>query len=312
MAARLDPRRTAIRDDLIDNRLPIDGGERRRVEPVVRVVSVPVAALRAGPELAARRTSEMLFGERVDVFEIDPAASTAWVQRQVDGYVGYVDAVALAEPADVPATHRVRALEAFVFAEPDIKSMVLAAVPLNARLTAVHDPFTSNAFQGVSFRGGVGYLHARQVAPIDALERDFVAIAERLVDTPYLWGGITRRGLDCSGLVQCALHAHGQPCPRDSDMQFSELGRPLFGPDVVEGLLERPDDADIEGFERGDLVFWSGHVGIMTDGIMMVHATAHYMSVVIEPFATAARRIAKSGGTFLGARRLEATGAHAV
>jgi cell wall-associated NlpC family hydrolase len=124
---------------------------------------------------------------------------------------------------------------------------------------------------------------------------DFVAAAERFVGVPYLWGGKTRFGLDCSGLVQTALQAAGQLCPRDSDMQETELGHSLQSDDFLEAL------------ERGDLLFWKGHVGIMTDGFMLLHANAHHMATVIEPVRGAVERIARAGLPVSSVKRLSKT-----
>ena len=125
----------------------------------------------------------------------------------------------------------------------------------------------------------------------DATRADFVAVAERFVGAPYVWGGKTRLGVDCSGLVQVALQAAGRSCPRDSDMQQAEVG----------GAVAYADELD--DLQRGDLVFWKGHVGIMTDGFMLLHANAHHMAVVIEPLKGAATRIAGGGSPIVAVKR---------
>jgi cell wall-associated NlpC family hydrolase len=136
-----------------------------------------------------------------------------------------------------------------------------------------------------------GFVASRHVAEIGRSALDFVEIAERFVGTPYLWGGRTRFGLDCSGLLQLALHAAGRPCPRDSDMQAAELGEAVLVPD------------DLEGLQRGDLVFWPGHVGIMADDMMLLHANGYHLTTLVEPVKDAAERILRMTRTSVNAVR---------
>ena len=187
------------------------------------------------------------------------------VQLQRDKYVGYVPLDALSREILAP-THRVRALGTFIYALPDIKSPPLMHLSLNAELSVADRDERFCALEGG------GYVVSRHVIEIGRHAQDFVEIAERLIGTPYLWGGRTRLGLDCSGLVQIALEAAGIAAPRDTDMQQAELGRDVPVADVAEGL------------RRGDLVFWKGHVGIMADSMTLVHANAHHMAVTAETF----------------------------
>jgi cell wall-associated NlpC family hydrolase len=180
-------------------------------------------------------------------------------------------------------THTVRATSTFLYPEASIKTPPLMLLSLN---TPVRVADTQERFAALA---GGGYVMLHHLAAIDAPARDFIEIAERFEGTPYLWGGRTRTGLDCSALVQLAMHAAGLDCPRDTDMQVAEIGSAFDVPDC----LSTPTDnlKDPEGLLRGDLVFWPGHVGIMTDGIMLLHANGHHMTTVVEPVIDAAQRI---------------------
>lgn len=279
----LDRRRHAYRadlaaanlEDLIEAPRYADGEKRQ-----VRRAAVP---LRREPNVASGVDTEALYGEIVTEYE--QAQGWSWVQLERDGYVGYLPADTLTAEIQ-PPTHRVKALGTFLYPSPDIKKAPLMHLSINASLAIVD--------QGERFsRTASGYfVITRHIAEKDRHARDFVDIAERLIDTPYLWGGKTRVGLDCSGLVQIALEAAGIPAPRDSDMQQAELGANVLVP------------KDLDGLERGDLVFWKGHVGVMADGVMLVHANAHHMCVVIETLPEAAERIRKSGSDITAIKRL--------
>lgn len=279
---RLDPRRHAYRADLADEKLRGQVEAERFVAGEPRRVRRASIAVRREPVGTLGFETELLFGEMVRVF--DEKDGWAWLQADRDGYVGYV-------PSDVldayhqPATHRVSAIGTFLYGSADMKSPPLMHLSINTPL-AIEE--TEDRFCRLATGG---YVTARHVTALTKVARDFVDVAERLIGVPYLWGGRTRIGVDCSGLVQLAMEAAGLPCPRDSDMQAEEVGDTLLVPDSLDGM------------RRGDLVFWPGHAGIMVDGVMLLHANAHHMAVVVEPLSVAVSRIQKSGSDIRTVKR---------
>ena len=273
----LDPRITPARGDIAATHLRGQVEAKRFVEGDVKIVTSGRAPLRAGPAANAGMASELLFGERVTVY--DRADGFAWVQAERDSYMGYVREDALGEAFEF--THRVTALMTPLLPAPDVKRPALDMLPLNAR---VHVVGREGRFARIAPRGFVSESH---LAPADEKAPDWVAVAERFIGAPYIWGGKTIAGLDCSGLVQIALEAADIGCPRDSDMQQA------LGALVPQTQLQ-----------RGDLVFWNGHVGIMRDAEMLLHANAYFMEVTSEPLAAAASRIAKSAGAITSVKRL--------
>ena len=282
-AGALDPRRNAFRPDLAAKSLEGIVRAERYVAGEAAFVVRATVPLRKQPDPARGFETEALFGENLTVFEENNG--WAWVQLARDGYVGYLRSDTIARGAANP-THRVQTLGTFLYGAPDIKSAPIMHLPMNAPIAA-----RSGDERFLELEGG-GFIYARHAAPRDRFARDYAEIAERFVGTPYLWGGRTRVGIDCSGLVQTALNAAGIPSPRDSDMQQAELGGNVL---VSE---------DLEGLARGDLIFWKGHVGIMLDGVMLIHANAYHMLVAVEPLSEAARRIAKTGSQISAIKRL--------
>lgn len=291
-ATRPDPRRHAWRDDLAAESLRgvvdvprYSVGERRQVI----VAAVP---LRKSPDAGMALETEILFGEIVAVYET--LDGWAWVQAERDRYVGYLPSNVLAPGVLVPS-HRVSATGTWLYPTPDIKSPPVLHLSLNAQLAVIEarDRFAALATGG--------FVIAHHIAPIDQPARDFVEIAERFEGVPYLWGGRTRMGLDCSGLVQLAMDAAGLDCPRDSDMQQAEVGAAVDVPAPL--AAPKSDMADVDGLMRGDLVFWPGHVGIMTDSHMLLHANGYHMATVVEPVIDAAVRIHKQSEQTVSAVR---------
>jgi cell wall-associated NlpC family hydrolase len=283
-----DTRRHPYRADLAAATLRGLVDAPRYVEGTLHQVVQAAAPLWPRPDASQGWATQLLYGETVRVYEQKDGWS--WVQAGHDAYVGYVRDGALSAEVTA-ATHRVHVPGTFIYTEPDAKALAKLHLGLNALVRVVE--------VGASFAklAGGGFVPTRHIAEIGAFASDFVAVAEQLVGTPYVWGGKTRLGLDCSGLVQVAMHAAGLDCPRDSDMQMAELGTPV------------EVRSDLAGLQRGDLVFWKGHVGILTDAVTLLHANAHHMAVAAEPFKGAVERIARSGSTIAAVKRIERTGA---
>jgi cell wall-associated NlpC family hydrolase len=282
-SAPLDQRRYVFRRDLAAKSLYGKVSAQRYVQGIPAQVVRSAVPLRSKPSSSNGFTTEALYGETVTVY--DESNGWAWIQLNRDRYVGYIPVDAVSQEI-VPSTHRVRALGTFVYPAPDIKTPPLMHLSLNAEVCVVDSDQQFCALQGG------GFVVARHVIECDRYARDFVEIAERFIGTPYLWGGRTRLGLDCSGLVQVSLEAAGIAAPRDTDMQEAELGVAVPVTDYEEGL------------QRGDLVFWKGHVSIMMDSVTMVHANAHHMLVAVETLPEAVQRISKSGSHVRAIKRL--------
>ncbi|HEX2553870.1 MAG TPA: NlpC/P60 family protein [Microvirga sp.] len=281
-----DRRVTPHRPDLADERLRGQVEAERFSAGTVMRVSAPSTGVRRHPSPDAPLDTEALMGELVTVY--DEHEGWAWGQIHTDGYVGYLSAEALSPPHLEP-THRIGALRTFVYQGPNLKLPVMGFLTLNAAVAVTER-------QGEYARLATGgWVHAAHLTDLDAHAPDFVAVAERFVGTPYLWGGRTSLGLDCSGLVQTALAAAGIAAPRDSDMQEAALGNPV---------ALRPD---LSGLARGDLVFWKGHVGIMLDAERLIHANGTSMDTWVEPLGVAEARIrVKSYGPITSVKRLGA------
>jgi cell wall-associated NlpC family hydrolase len=262
-----DTRLTLTRDGIAARSLQGIVPASRYVDTTVYQTVIPSTSLRRAPSPAAEQLDQLLFGEPFEV--LDEAGGWAFGQATRDGYVGYVESAALGGPPITP-THTVRALRTYAFSAPSIKSAPTGLYSMNALVA-------DEGREGRFVKTAGGWFVEEHLVPVDRAEEDYVAVAERFVGTPYLWGGRESVGLDCSGLVQQALYASGRICRRDSDQQAA-MGK------------------EVETLRRGDLVFWRGHVAILTSADSIVHASGFHMAVVVEPLAEAIARTSRNGG----------------
>jgi hypothetical protein len=278
-----DPRLTPARGDLAAKYLEGKVKAARFVAGEEFEIAEAIAPLRLGQSPDAELATQALLGERVTIYDRN-GEGFAWGQLNNDGYVGWLPDRALAKPGAAP-THKVTAVRTFAFPGPSIKLSPADTLVMGTTLAVVRE---EGAF---AVTRQDWYLPRQHIGRLDEMAEDFVAVAERFVGTPYLWGGKSSLGIDCSGLVQVSLNAAGTGCPRDSDMQRDGLGHLI-------GLAESSP------LQRGDLIFWRGHVAIVRDADSIVHANAHHMATVIESTRDAIARIKAAGSDVTAIKRL--------
>ncbi|WP_031250790.1 NlpC/P60 family protein [Mesorhizobium sp. LNHC221B00] len=285
MTAR-DARLHAFRSDLADARLKGEVTADRFVAGRPARITASVADLRKAPRPDAGINTQLLFGDDVLVFE--DREGWAWVQAERDGYVGYVADMMLGGSDRAP-THIVSVPRTFLYPGPDLRFPIAGQLSMGSTITVAGAAETRGTHYAVLPSGEA--VISGHLRPIGEKASDYVSVAEMFLGTPYLWGGVSGFGIDCSGLVQLAMRMAGKNVLRDSDMQAASIGEPL------------DPGADFSGLRRGDLVFWKGHVAVMTDAETMIHANGHTMLVSREGLKDAIARIGYLYGGPTGFRR---------
>ncbi len=266
-----DRRLNAYRTDLAEERLRGVVEAANYVSGSPGLICVPVVQMRARPELECGTDTELLLGETVHVLDTD--GGWAWVKADFDGYVGYIPDYAVS-PVVRSLTHIITAPRTFIYSGPDLKFPTVQALSMGNRI-AVIDERETRGTRYFLLEGGQAVVANHCTEAGQPLSRDYVSVAARFLETPYLWGGRSGFGIDCSGLVQLSMMMTGRSVPRDTDMQAKGLGTEI----------------DRSELRRGDLVFWKGHVAIMEDEQTLLHANGHTMGVSREGLEDAIRRI---------------------
>ncbi len=277
MSGSLDRRLHAYRDDLADEKLQGKIKADNYVAGELYHINGPIADLRPEPDLDAGIDTQLLFGDEVRLF--DATSGWAWLQSVRDDYVGYTPKKLIRKTTKRtrPHSHKISVSRSFRYPRSDMKAPAIDCLSLGSGMTVVGETETRGTRYSELHDGS--YVISRHLNPIDAFVDDYVSAAEMLLQSPYLWGGNSAFGIDCSGLVQLSMRMAGKQVMRDTDMQEKSIGEEL-GFAAMDG-----------GLQRGDLIFWKGHVGIMCDAETVIHANGHTMNVATERLEDAIERI---------------------
>ena len=278
----LDPREFAFRPTIAASYLQGIVAADQFSDGVVCSVTDSVLPLKNKPNDQAELVSEMLFGEKFIVYERQEA--WAWGQSQTDGYVGFVKINGLSDQPASP-THEVKELKTFVYQRPDIKSPVIKGLSMGSRVS-----LKEKGENFICLKEG-GWIVEKHVVELNVKEASFIAVAKKYIGTPYLWGGRSSNGLDCSALVQLSLSRVGILMPRDTDQQEKAVGC-FFGKNAKD-------------IKRGDLLYTQGHVAIASANDLILHATAYHMQVVEEPLKAFLSRLDETNHQLRSIKRLK-------
>ncbi len=278
-----DPRLHAFRDDLADQRLETEITAQRFVQGEKRRVNTAIAGLFKENNKKSERQTECLFGEELLIFE--QGETMSWGQSLKDGYVGYIDTKVLCT-STIKQTHVVSVPRTFKYLQADLHGPIEFPLSMGSKVS-VADEIEIRDTQYSILENGTAII-TNHLSPIGRVYEDYVTVAETFIRTPYLWGGVSGFGIDCSGLIQLSMMMTGQIVLRDTDMQQKTIGKLL---------------TDTDKLQRGDLIFWKGHVAIMVDHENIIHASGFSMDVMIEPLEQAITRIAKKNQYPIAKRR---------